>query len=334
MSRWSWPNRPAAALFGRRGPCLTAAVTQPLPSLLRPPIGFAHRGGMAHAPENTLEAFRLALRLGATGLESDAWVTADGVAVLHHDGALGTFRKRPIASLRRIQLPSHIPALEDLYDTCGTQYSARARHEGPRRAGAGRRRGPSGRRGRRGSPVAVPRHAGRSSPPGAPTRRGAAGRVNSPQAHRGGARAAGRIAAQRRASTRSTSTTAIGAAAWRPSSTASTATPSGGTRSTSGCSTSCSTPASTVSSATTSIACRPRWSAGRRRSRCSGEPSPAPSVRTGTRVRRAARPARRPGRRCGRSAPGRRSGCHGSSGGCRPARTPRGRPPRPRRSPA
>ena len=55
----------------------------------RPPIGFAHRGARAHAPENTLEAFRLALRLGATGLESDVWLTADGVAVLDHDGAVG-----------------------------------------------------------------------------------------------------------------------------------------------------------------------------------------------------------------------------------------------------
>src|SRR5262249_9005601 len=43
-------------------------VQQRLPSLLDPPIAFAHRGARAHAPENTIEAFRLALRLGATGL--------------------------------------------------------------------------------------------------------------------------------------------------------------------------------------------------------------------------------------------------------------------------
>ena len=53
-----------------------------------PPIGFAHRGARAHAPENTLEAFALALRLGATGLESDAWLTADGEVVLDHDGVV------------------------------------------------------------------------------------------------------------------------------------------------------------------------------------------------------------------------------------------------------
>ncbi|MGA1075335.1 MAG: glycerophosphodiester phosphodiesterase, partial [Ilumatobacteraceae bacterium] len=61
-------------------------MQQRLPSLLDPPIMFAHRGARAHAPENTIEAFQLALRLGATGLESDAWLTADGVVVLDHDG--------------------------------------------------------------------------------------------------------------------------------------------------------------------------------------------------------------------------------------------------------
>ena len=91
--------------------------------LLRPPIGFAHRGARAHAPENTLEAFRLALKLGATGLESDVWVTADGVAVLDHDGVLGRFlRRRPIASVKRADLPPHIPALAELYADCGTDY--------------------------------------------------------------------------------------------------------------------------------------------------------------------------------------------------------------------
>jgi len=79
-----------------------------LPSIRVPPIGFAHRGARAHAPENTLEAFRLALRLGATGLESDVWLTSDGVAVLDHDGVVGSrLRRRPIAEVARSQLPAH-----------------------------------------------------------------------------------------------------------------------------------------------------------------------------------------------------------------------------------
>ena len=89
----------------------------------RAPIGFAHRGARAHAPENTLEAFALALKLGATGLESDVWLTADGVPVLDHDGVVRTgLRRRPIASVDRAALPPWIPTLEELYATCGTAF--------------------------------------------------------------------------------------------------------------------------------------------------------------------------------------------------------------------
>ena len=81
------------------------------------PIGFAHRGARAHAPENTLEAFALALEMGAEGLESDVWLSADGVAVLDHDGIVDA---APIPSLARRALPDRIPTLEDLYRECGT----------------------------------------------------------------------------------------------------------------------------------------------------------------------------------------------------------------------
>ena len=92
-----------------------------VPATMKPPLTFAHRGARAYAPENTLEAFTLALRLGATGLESDVWLTADGEAVLDHDGLVGgRLRRRRIADLRRADLPAHIPTLDDLYATCGT----------------------------------------------------------------------------------------------------------------------------------------------------------------------------------------------------------------------
>jgi glycerophosphoryl diester phosphodiesterase len=89
-------------------------------SLRRPPIGFAHRGARAHAPENTIEAFVLAARLGATGLESDVWLTADGVPVLDHDGVFGRLRRRRIGDVVRSALPSYVPALADLYEQVGT----------------------------------------------------------------------------------------------------------------------------------------------------------------------------------------------------------------------
>ncbi len=89
--------------------------------LREPPIGFAHRGASAHAPENTIEAFTLATRLGATGLESDAWRTADGEVVLDHDGVVRAgLRRRPVAEVPRASLPASVPTLGDLYDACGT----------------------------------------------------------------------------------------------------------------------------------------------------------------------------------------------------------------------
>ncbi len=99
-------------------------MQQRLPSRLDPPIGFAHRGARAIAPENTLEAFRLALRLGATGLESDVWLTADGVPVLDHDGVVGKgrIRKRRIADTDRSDLPDWIPSVEDLLVEVGDGY--------------------------------------------------------------------------------------------------------------------------------------------------------------------------------------------------------------------
>jgi glycerophosphoryl diester phosphodiesterase len=92
-------------------------------SLLRPPIGFGHRGARAHAPENTIESFQLALRLGATGLESDVWLTSDGVAVLDHDGVVGPrLRRRPISSVPVAALPSYVPTLAALYAECGVGF--------------------------------------------------------------------------------------------------------------------------------------------------------------------------------------------------------------------
>lgn len=86
-----------------------------LPSLLDEPIGFAHRGARAHAPENTPESFDLAVKLGATGIESDVWITADGELVLTHDGHIG-LRRRQIRSLQRSDLPDTIITLPELME--------------------------------------------------------------------------------------------------------------------------------------------------------------------------------------------------------------------------
>ena len=52
------------------------------------PTNFAHRGASLRAPENTLEAFRLASRSGAGGLELDVHMTSDGRVVVIHDDSV------------------------------------------------------------------------------------------------------------------------------------------------------------------------------------------------------------------------------------------------------
>ena len=49
------------------------------------PVSLAHRGASAYAPENTLEAYRLAVEAGVGGLELDVHMTRDGEIVVMHD---------------------------------------------------------------------------------------------------------------------------------------------------------------------------------------------------------------------------------------------------------
>lgn len=77
---------------------------------------------MAHFRENTVEAFENALAMGVRGLETDAFVTSDGVVVLDHDGVLRRwwyFGGRPFARVARAALPPHVPTLDDLYLRAG-----------------------------------------------------------------------------------------------------------------------------------------------------------------------------------------------------------------------
>jgi glycerophosphoryl diester phosphodiesterase len=87
-------------------------------------ITFAHRGGLAHAPENTLEAFTKGLALGASGLESDVWLSADGQAVLVHDEVSWRGLHRvDVRHQTAEQLARHkIPRLVDLFATLGNDF--------------------------------------------------------------------------------------------------------------------------------------------------------------------------------------------------------------------
>ena len=85
-------------------------------------IGFAHRGMRGRAPDNSVAGYRMALAAGATALEGDVWPTADGEAMLDHDGVVGSgpFR-RQIPDIARADLPD-LDSLADLYRACGAAF--------------------------------------------------------------------------------------------------------------------------------------------------------------------------------------------------------------------
>jgi len=73
------------------------------------PLVIGHRGAAAVQPENTLPSFQHALDLGVDAIEFDVRVTADGVAVVHHDASTGRtcgddllIAHSTIAQLRRL----------------------------------------------------------------------------------------------------------------------------------------------------------------------------------------------------------------------------------------
>jgi glycerophosphoryl diester phosphodiesterase len=70
-----------------------------MPSRTNIPLIIAHRGSSAHAPENTLAAFKRAIADGAEGIEFDVRLTRDGEAVVFHDATLKRTGRRQEAIL-------------------------------------------------------------------------------------------------------------------------------------------------------------------------------------------------------------------------------------------
>ena len=70
------------------------------------PLAFAHRGGAALWPENTLVAFEGAIRLGLRHLETDLQITRDGALVTLHDPTVDrtTDGRGPAAALTLAEL--------------------------------------------------------------------------------------------------------------------------------------------------------------------------------------------------------------------------------------
>ena len=76
----------------------------------------AHRGASAYAPENTLEAFRLAVEMGADGVELDVHLTRDGQLAVCHDeniarvaGVKGVIKDMTLAELKACDFGCRFP---------------------------------------------------------------------------------------------------------------------------------------------------------------------------------------------------------------------------------
>ncbi|WKZ35480.1 MAG: glycerophosphodiester phosphodiesterase family protein [Anaerolineales bacterium] len=101
------------------------------------PILLAHRGDLAHAPENTLPSFSQAIRKGADGVELDAKLTADGQVVVIHDAAVdrttdgsGKVSSLSLQEIRTLDAGAwfnekfagtRVPLLEEVFETVGRE---------------------------------------------------------------------------------------------------------------------------------------------------------------------------------------------------------------------
>jgi glycerophosphoryl diester phosphodiesterase len=98
------------------------------PYLAGAPLLFAHRGGAALAPENTMEAFRGAVELwGADVLETDVHLSRDGELVVIHDDTVdrttdGTGRVSELTweELRALDAGARFRDLEGRHSRAGT----------------------------------------------------------------------------------------------------------------------------------------------------------------------------------------------------------------------
>ena len=84
----------------------------------RNPLIIAHRGAavLVRCPENTLAAFRRARAVASDWVELDVRQTADAKTAIHHDPHLADGRL--IAALRRDELPTEVPDLDEALAAC------------------------------------------------------------------------------------------------------------------------------------------------------------------------------------------------------------------------
>lgn len=94
-------------------------------------VVYAHRGASGYAPENTLEAFELAAKMGAYGVELDVHIAKDGEIVVAHDETIdrvsdgsGYICQMTTAELKRFRFnkthpecaDATLPTLREVYE--------------------------------------------------------------------------------------------------------------------------------------------------------------------------------------------------------------------------
>jgi glycerophosphoryl diester phosphodiesterase len=83
----------------------------------------AHRGFHRDFPENTIEAFKAAMELGADGVEFDVQETADGQFIIHHDDDIGgrsiSNLSLPEIAVCRVGTVYRIPTLQEALEVLG-----------------------------------------------------------------------------------------------------------------------------------------------------------------------------------------------------------------------
>ena len=77
----------------------------------------AHRGVCYAHQENTLNAFSAAIDHNADSIELDVWLSKDNKFVVHHDK---TCNGTDIESESASELPSFVPALQEVFSICET----------------------------------------------------------------------------------------------------------------------------------------------------------------------------------------------------------------------
>ena len=70
-------------------PASTAAASRGAANAAPSPLVIAHRGASGHRPEHTLEAYALAIAMGADYIEPDLVSTKDGVLIARHENEIG-----------------------------------------------------------------------------------------------------------------------------------------------------------------------------------------------------------------------------------------------------